>query len=95
MKEISKNNLIKLYIDEASGGSENKLLVFQVNNCGEAGKVYLNIKSKVKRIRAAYFQYGLVNGISRRITETDAEFWNNKRLELEKVNKKINEFEKN
>jgi Ni,Fe-hydrogenase I large subunit len=86
MKEISKNNLIKLYIDEANNGEENKLLVFQVKNTDEAGKVYQDIKKKVKRIRVAYFQNGLVGGISIRINQRDADIFYNRYIELKEVN---------
>jgi hypothetical protein len=87
MKEISKNNLIKLYIDEANNGEENKLLVFQVNDMLEAAKVYLSIKPKAKKIRAAYFQNGLVGGISTKITERDADRFYKMYLELKNANK--------
>lgn len=93
MKEISKNNLIKLYIDEANSGEENKLLVFQVKNADEAGKVYQDIKKKVKRIRVAYFQNGLVGGISMRINEHDADIFNKRYMELKEVNKEANQLE--
>lgn len=86
MKEVSKNNLIKLYIDEANNGEENKLLVFQVNDMLEAAKVYLSIDVKVKKIRAAYFQNGLVKGISTKITKHDADRLYMKYLELKEIN---------
>jgi Ni,Fe-hydrogenase I large subunit len=87
MKEISKNNLIKLYIDEANNGEENKLLVFQVKCKGEAAKVYQDIKKKVKRVRVAYFQNGLVGGISTRITEHESRVLYGKFIELKELNK--------
>lgn len=85
MKEISTNNLVKLYVDEANGGEENKLLIFQVKDMFEAAKVYKAIKSKVKKIRVAYFQNGLMRGVSIKITEEKAYKLHEMDLELKEA----------
>lgn len=94
MKKISKKNLLKLYVDEANGGGENKLLSFQVKNMLDAARVYYIIKGKVKKIRVAYFQNGLANGIATRMTERKANQLYKMYLELEAVNKIQSEHEK-
>lgn len=87
MGNVSKKNLFKLYVDEGFGGNENKFLSFQVKDMLEAGKVYLAINKKVRKIKAAYFQNGLINGISTRITEEKASKLNEMYLELKEANK--------
>lgn len=82
-----------MYVDEANGGRENVLLSFQVKDTLEAAKVYQVIKGKVKKIRTAYFQNGLMCGISTRMTESDAKRFYKMYLELKAVNEISNEPE--
>lgn len=93
MKKISRKNLLKLYVDEANGGRENILLFFQVKDVLDAARLYYVIKKKVKKIRIAYFQNGLVNGISKRMTESDANRFYKMYLELKAANEISNELE--